>query len=290
VPASASRLQQHFRELCQPRNPIRHHQAHQETRSYLKQQLEQMGRTVRTQSFSTEILDIFGTPVEGLNLLGEALQESTLIVVAHYDTVDHSPGADDNLSAVVVALEIAARCPSVHILFPDLEEFGLLGARHFVSARKWSGLSALVLESVGYWNREDGAQSYPEIFPLAFPQQFQWLQDRGCRGDFLALLHLPQDRALADSLQSCLGPDSVSLEVPAALLQREEGKPLRDFGRSDHLAFWEQGRSCLMLTDSANFRNPHYHQPTDTPETLDLEAMSDLVDRLCDWCLSFTVG
>jgi hypothetical protein len=224
--------------------------------------------------------------VEGLNLLGESTQDPALVIVAHYDTVDHSPGADDNLSAVAVALEVARRCPGIHVLFPDLEEFGLLGARHFVSTGRWQDLPAIVLESVGYWSPQTSSQGFPEIFPMAFPRQYSWLQEREFRGDFLALLHLPQDRALADSLQGVLGPDSLALEVPATLLHHEDGKALRDFGRSDHLAFWEQGRSCLMLTDSANFRNPHYHQPTDTLETLDLEAMVRLTDALERFSLS----
>jgi hypothetical protein len=28
-----------------------------------------------------------------------------------------------------------------------------------------------------------------------------------------------------------------------------------------------------MLTDTANYRNPHYHMPTDVIETLDLDFM-----------------
>jgi hypothetical protein len=31
-----------------------------------------------------------------------------------------------------------------------------------------------------------------------------------------------------------------------------------------------------MLTDTANFRNPHYHRPTDTLETLDLAFLADV--------------
>jgi hypothetical protein len=31
-----------------------------------------------------------------------------------------------------------------------------------------------------------------------------------------------------------------------------------------------------MLTDTSFLRNPHYHQPTDTPETLDYERMAQV--------------
>jgi hypothetical protein len=44
-----------------------------------------------------------------------------------------------------------------------------------------------------------------------------------------------------------------------------------------------------MLTDTANFRNPHYHQPTDTLETLNLEFLAKVAAtvtaaaiRLCE--------
>jgi hypothetical protein len=31
-----------------------------------------------------------------------------------------------------------------------------------------------------------------------------------------------------------------------------------------------------MLTDTAFLRNPHYHQPSDTPETLDYSFMAQV--------------
>jgi hypothetical protein len=31
-----------------------------------------------------------------------------------------------------------------------------------------------------------------------------------------------------------------------------------------------------MLTDTSFLRNPHYHQPTDTPDTLDYERMAQV--------------
>jgi hypothetical protein len=32
-----------------------------------------------------------------------------------------------------------------------------------------------------------------------------------------------------------------------------------------------------MLTDTANFRNPNYHQPTDTLETLDIDFLTQVM-------------
>jgi Zn-dependent M28 family amino/carboxypeptidase len=44
--------------------------------------------------------------------------------------------------------------------------------------------------------------------------------------------------------------------------------------RSDHASFWDAGYPAVVLTDTANFRNPHYHRATDTVDTLNLEFLS----------------
>ncbi|MFA5506600.1 MAG: M28 family peptidase [Vulcanimicrobiota bacterium] len=277
-------LRAHLAALAQPRNPIKYPEAHRYTQQYLSEQIRGMSRKLLRQEFP---VNLDGIPAVGMNLLGEAT-EGSVVMVAHYDTVDDSPGADDNLSAVAVALEVGRRCPNVHLLFTDLEEAGLLGARHFVSTGKWRELPAVVLESVGYWSKEAGSQGYPSSLPVVFPAHFQWLKEREFRGDFLALLHLSSASSIARSLSEHLGPDQLPIEVPDLLIQREEAQELRDFGRSDHLAFWEDGRVCLMLTDSANFRNPHYHSPGDTPDTLDLTALVKLTKSLVEWCSALT--
>ena len=45
---------------------------------------------------------------------------------------------------------------------------------------------------------------------------------------------------------------------------------------SDNAAFWDEGYRALMLTDTSFFRNPHYHLPSDTPDTLDYEIMTEV--------------
>ena len=53
-----------------------------------------------------------------------------------------------------------------------------------------------------------------------------------------------------------------------------------DIHRSDHWAFWEMGFPAMMLTDTANFRNPHYHRPSDTHERLDYVSMARVAEAL----------
>lgn len=271
------RLRGHIQALSRPRNPYQHQEAHEQARAYLRQTLQSQGRTVLEQTFSSSD---YG---EGSNVIGYPVvrgEDPTFLLVAHYDTVNGSPGADDNGSAVAVALEVAARCPHIEILLPDLEEVGLLGARHFVGNDNRPSMPTIVLESVGYWTHQPGTQSFPPILPMGFPDVYQQLQDREFRGDFLALLHLQADHALAERMEGALCGTSIRLAISPAILQSAAAPALYDFGRSDHLAFWEAGRPCLMLTDSANFRNPNYHKPSDTMETLDFVSMARLVSHL----------
>jgi hypothetical protein len=49
---------------------------------------------------------------------------------------------------------------------------------------------------------------------------------------------------------------------------------------SDRWFFWHEGYPAVMLTDTAFYRNPHYHQDSDTYETLDYSRMAEVVKGL----------
>jgi hypothetical protein len=73
------------------------------------------------------------------------------------------------------------------------------------------------------------------------------------------------------------------IDVPVVGLAIPEGMPLAVIKqmsphllRSDHASFWEKNIPAVMWTDTSEFRNPHYHQPTDTPDTLDYEFMAEI--------------
>jgi len=60
------------------------------------------------------------------------------------------------------------------------------------------------------------------------------------------------------------------------------GEVLPDVLLSDHSPFWDQGYNAIMVTDTSFLRNPHYHQPTDSVDTLDLEFYSKVVEGLVE--------
>jgi aminopeptidase YwaD len=204
--------------------------------------------------------------------------QAPLLIGAHYDTVEASPGADDNASALAVLLDAADRLRHVDVARPVwlvafcLEEQGLLGSRAFISSLKHAGQvldGAIILECVGYATREAGSQRTPPGVPIAVPSV----------GDFLGIIGNEASQALLAAVErnarrAAPATPAVVLTVPS------RGEALPDVRRSDHAAFWDEGYPAVMLTDTANFRNPHYHRPSDTLDTLNMEflaAVSDIV-------------
>lgn len=47
-------------------------------------------------------------------------------------------------------------------------------------------------------------------------------------------------------------------------------------------SFWDNGYPAIMMTDTANMRNPHYHQASDTIETLDLDFLAGVCRGLIE--------
>ncbi|MGV3724791.1 MAG: M28 family peptidase [Actinomycetota bacterium] len=191
-----------------------------------------------------------------------------ILVGAHYDSVPGCPGADDNASALAAMLA-CARCLATHapqapvcfVAF-NREEDGLLGSSDFVARLKGRGLrihEAHVLEMVGCRDPRPGSQRTPPGLPIRIPNT----------GDFLGLVanetsHPALDAALVQA--RTYAPD---LPVYGLKLPPGAESAVADVLRSDHAPFWSAGIPALMWTDTAEYRNPHYHQPTDLPETLD---------------------
>ena len=205
-------------------------------------------------------------------------RQAPLLIGAHYDTVMASPGADDNASALAVLLEVADQLRYTVVTRPVwlaafcLEEQGLLGSRAFALHLKQAGqplYGAIVLECVGYVSHEAGSQGTPPGVPITVPTV----------GNFLGIIGNEASRDLIAAVER--SARSAATAMPTlALAVPGRGEALPDVRRSDHAAFWDEGYPAVMLTDTANFRNPHYHLPSDTLDTLDLgfiEAVSRTV-------------
>jgi hypothetical protein len=233
----------------------------------------------------------------GVNVvaLKEGATPDALVVVAHHDTVPGTGGADDNGSGVVALVEVARLLGplrlrrSVVLAAVDHEELGFLGSRNLV--RRLSAerrvVGALVCEMLAYTSAAPHSQQLPAGIGLVYRGQVRKVRARRRRGDFIAVLYRQSSRALAtcfaESLAQLAGPTAAILlraptDLPILGRLLDRAVPFaRDFARSDHVPFWEAGLPAVQITDTANFRNPNYHRPGDTPDTLDYNCLADVI-------------
>lgn len=208
--------------------------------------------------------------------------KNRIIVGAHYDVFGESPGADNNASALAGMLELARlffeRKPQLGFQL-DFAGYTLEEPPYFASECMGSAVHAkflqdqrihvqlmVCLEMIGYYSDKRGTQKYP------FPEMKETMPSHG---DYIALVTLSRYEALANHIQQSmrkkmgLGVEKMVLPVSITGI---------DF--SDHRNFWQRGYPAVMVTDTAFYRNPHYHKESDTIETLDFGKMAEVVEGL----------
>src|SRR6476661_3902798 len=252
------RLHSHLIQIVRDRNPYLASEGHFYAQQYIREQLAQWG-TVEIDDFSVRgrihhnlILDL--PPFDRAS----KKRLPPIVIGAHYDTVPGSPGADDNATGVAVLLELARDIASAPLKYPvqlvafDMEEYGCLGSSHHAAKYKQQQESIrlmISLEMLGYCNHNPNSQSYPAGLKYFYPNS----------GNF------------RKSGQRCEW-----LPVP------NRGLIVPDTRRSDHVPFWDNGYPAIMVTDTANMRNPHYHRGSDRIETLDLDFLAGVCRGLVE--------
>lgn len=211
-----------------------------------------------------------------LNLPGQDPTRSPVLIGAHYDAVPGTPGADDNATGVAVLLELARafaervpRSPMRLVAF-DLEEYGLIGSHHYARLlrQQQQPLRLMIsLEMLGYCCDEPHSQRYPPGLQYLYPNRGNYIAQVGSWPTIPSMIRLWQGFRKAGVRSQWLPIVQQGHLVPATRL-------------SDHAPFWDVGYPALMLTDTAFMRNPHYHQPTDTVETLNLAFLTQICQGL----------
>ncbi len=200
------------------------------------------------------------------------------VLGAHYDSAFGTPGADDNASGIAVLLELARRFkkepPKIPIRFVafSTEEppaFGTknMGSWHDAAMLKKDGVPVagmISLEMLGYYDDRTGSQIYPPFTKWLVPET----------GDFIALVGNFGSRRFLNKVRANW-PTRSRPKLLAKWLPE-----IQTIRLSDNASYWDAGFSALMLTDTAGYRNPHYHEETDLYGTLDYERMASLTGAL----------
>lgn len=246
---------------------------------FISHRLASFGYEVAAQPYRVEELAVRNILAERR---GTERPDQVIVIGAHYDTVVGSPGADDNASGVAVLLELArlhaktrfrktVRFVAFTLEEPPFFRSPLMGSRVYARSLKQRGEEVeamLCLESVGYYSHKPGSQSFPW---LVF-----WLRWRyPTSGNFLTIVSNADSQPLQTQVRDAL---ITRMDLPIETYTGPWWVPGVDW--SDHGSFWKEGYPAVMLTDTALFRNPHYHRSTDLPDTLDYQAMAQLVRGL----------
>jgi Zn-dependent M28 family amino/carboxypeptidase len=210
----------------------------------------------------------------------EEREPGILVIGAHYDTVAGTPGADDNASGVAGLLELArlaalnpfrrtARFVAFSLEEPPVFMTSRMGSHVYAESLRDEGAEVfgmVSLEMLGYYCDRDDCQFYPASL-------FKWFYPR--KGDFIAFVGNISSKRFTEGLKHAFMSAS---PLPVESLNAWSIIPGVDF--SDHRSFWKFGYPACMVTDTAFYRNPNYHGPGDTAETLDYRKMAELVAGL----------
>jgi Peptidase family M28 len=275
--ALAAALKQHIGVIAAHEHNVAHHDELEKVARFIEATLASFGYAVGRQEFTTD-----GKPVRNIEAVIEpsaGISDPEVIVVgAHYDSAPGTPGANDNASGTAAVIELARLLRDLQgksgkrirlVLFVNEEPpyfmtaaMGSLRYARALAERRERVVAMYSLETIGFYSSEPGSQVYPAPFGLLYPD----------RGDFVAFVGLLNSRPLLQrtirSFRSQTAFPSIGGVAPGFI---------PGIAWSDHSAFAEQGFQAVMITDTALFRYPHYHRPSDTPDKVDSQSLARVV-------------
>ena len=178
---------------------------------------------------------------------GTVFPERIYMITSHFDSVNGTPGMDDNASGTVAVMMAASilnqyefGCTLRFANF-NAEEFGMVGSEHYARQAYCAGedLRGVINLDMIAWNTSGS------------PPEF----------DLHALPSVPGSMELAEDFQEVIQTYELNL-IPTL------GNPF--ISVSDHASFLRFGFPAILASEDGNDFNPFYHSPDD-----DLESIKD---------------
>lgn len=271
-------LRLHVQELAGrigERNLFRYAQLVEAAR-YIRAAMREAGYDVRAHSY-----EVRGRGCENLEaeIRGRQRPDDIIVIGAHYDSVQGSPGANDNATGVAAMLALARafknRSPSCTLRFvaftneePPFFQSSQMGSR--IYARRCheendNVLLMLSLETIGYYSDKPGSQGYPFPFSFFYPST----------ANFIAFVGNMENALWVRRLLTAFRRHAQFPSEGGALWEWIPG-----VAWSDHWSFWKEGYPAVMVTDTAPNRYPYYHTAADTTDKIDFARMARVVSGL----------
>ena len=257
-----------------PRNHLNHNSL-EEAASYIEAEFEKLNCTVENQYFEAK-----GHRYRNVIASFNSDMKKRLIVGAHYDVFDDTPGADDNASAVAGLLECArlfdaqqsvvgyrldfvAYCLEEPPFFRTPEMGSAVHARSLLPVRQ-DVLGMVCLEMIEYFSDEPGSQDIPlRDMRRVFPD----------RGNFIIVAGRSHQRVFAENIT-----ELIRQECSVAAFTVTDPRVNELLELSDHLNYWNFGFNAVMINDTSMLRNKNYHEEEDTIDKLDFGRMAEVVN------------
>ncbi|MDD5676501.1 MAG: M28 family peptidase [Kiritimatiellae bacterium] len=250
------------------------------TADTIERSLMKEGYHVRRQGY--EINWLKGRPCYNLEveIWGTEHPDEIVVIGAHYDSAEQTPGANDNASGVAALLALARAAAGAHpertlrfVAFVNEEppffwtwSMGSLVYARQCRTRNERIVAMLCLETLGYYSDEPGSQRYPiSLLGRIYPTT----------GNFVGFIGNIKSRSLVRSVAQSFRRAALCPSVAAFMPAWVTG-----VSWSDHWAFWHEGYPAILVTDTALFRYCWYHTPEDTPEKLNYDRLTLVVEGL----------
>jgi Zn-dependent M28 family amino/carboxypeptidase len=260
-----ARFQADLTTIAGPRSPGTAHW--QEVQDLCADRFTELGFEVERHTYAT------GVNVIGVRA-GTVHPAERVVISAHYDSVPNCAGADDNASGVAGTFE-AARVLSLQphdrtlvVACWDEEERGLIGSKAYVARAKAAGDSivlSMVFEMIGYRNTAPMSQRSDPQLEVIFPDAGDQIKANDYRGDFALVVNDETAASAVADMQKVAAKVSLPIVNLSLLAPLKTLDPLR---RSDHAPFWDADYPALFITDTADYRNTHYHCLNGTSDSL----------------------
>lgn len=245
---------------------------------FIERELSAAGYRVERQTYRVQRDDVVAANLI-VEIRGRTRPSEIVVIGAHYDSVTGTIGADDNASGVAAMLALARRFARVKpartlrfVAFVNEEpphfQTRDMGSWQYAKRCRDRGetIAAMVsLETIGYYSDAPGSQKYPAPLSAFYPNT----------GNFVAFVSNVSSRALN---ARCVRAFRARTKFPVESASLPEA--VAGIGWSDQWSFWQFDWPAIMVSDTAPFRNPHYHESSDLPPTLDYARFAQVVEGL----------
>jgi len=260
---------------------LRYYQNLELAANYIRREFKKYGYKPEEQVYYIDTKPFQNLPLTNIIATkeGKTKKDKVIIVCAHYDTFEDSPGADDNTSGVAAVLRLARLLHKVDLnktvkfiafsneetemVFKDNE----MGSYKYARAAKDRGedIEAVVcIDMIGYYSDEPGSQKYPFILKPFYPDKGNFI---GICGDFGSYDLI--NETITEFKKSCAVPVEYMIALTPFLPQ---------IMTTDNRSFWTFGYKSVWITDTCIYRNPYMHSVNDLYDTLDYNRMSEVVN------------